>query len=119
MNLPYQTASFLFTLAKSTDILYHKRMTPLMLSYTAARQNLSGAIRTCVDDSLPVIITSRGRKVVMIPYDEWESEQETQHILSNPIGITHVREGIAQIQRGETTPMTKDDILKLINNNEA
>lgn len=94
-------------------------MTPLMLSYTAARQNLADTIRTCVDDSLPIIISSRGRKVVMIPYDEWESEQETQHILSNQEGSAHVREGIAQIERGETIPMTKDDILNLINDNDA
>lgn len=104
---------------KCTEYLYYSCMTPLILSYTDARQNLSAAIRTCLDDSLPVIINSKGRKVVMIPYDEWESEQETQYILSNKESLAHVKKGISQIERGETTPMSGDDILKLIKSHDA
>lgn len=84
------------------------------VSYSSARQNLAKLMNTCVGDSQPILIKGRKASVVMIPYDDWRSEQETAYILSNPELAAHVREGLAQAERGETVPVTHDDIRKLL-----
>lgn len=61
-----------------------------MLSYTAARQNLTKVMKECVEDSVPIIISSRKNKVVMVPYDDWASEQETRYLLENPAMAAHL-----------------------------
>lgn len=70
--------------------MYNNAMTPVTISYTAARQNLTKVMRECVEDSIPVIITSRKNKVVMVPYDDWASEQETRYLLENPVMAAHL-----------------------------
>lgn len=91
-------------------ILYNSVMHAETVSYSAARQNLAKLMNTCVEDSQPILIKGRKASVVMVPYDDWRAEQETSHILSDPELASHVREGLAQAQRGETIPMTLEQL---------
>lgn len=94
-------------------------MVPVSLSYSKARQNLASAIKTCVDDSTPVLITSRQRKVVMMSLDEWESWQETVLQLSSPANVRHLNESLEQKRRGETVVMTPQELAAFMQDNEA
>ena len=76
-------------------------MVPTVVSYSKARQNLASLMKECVDDSQPVVITSRWRKVVMVPYDDWASEEETRYLLDNPVNRKYLLESLEQAKRGE------------------
>ncbi|OCA02586.1 type II toxin-antitoxin system Phd/YefM family antitoxin [Akkermansia glycaniphila] len=93
-------------------------MTPLCLSYSEARQNLSQTIKTCVDDSTPVIIRSRQREVVMIPREEWESWMETMHQLDAPANVRHLERSLEERNRGESVVMSADDLKKFMSSTE-
>lgn len=110
---------FFFALDKSTVLLYAVCMVPVALSYSQARQNLASAIKTCVDDSTPVIISSRQRKVVMMALDEWEAWQETMLQLSSPANVRHLNESLEQKQRGETVVMTPGELVAFMQDDEA
>ncbi len=58
-------------------------------------------MRRCVDDCTPVVITSKQRKVVMLPYDEWEAELETWHQKDSPANVAHLNRSIEEIEKGE------------------
>lgn len=72
-----------------------------MLSYTAARQNLTKVMKECVEDSVPIIISSRKNKVVMVPYDDWASEQETRYLLENPAMAAHLAASLKSAEEGD------------------
>ncbi len=83
---------------------------PITMSYTEARQNLASAMRRCVDDCSPVIITSKQRKVVMLPYDEWEAELETRHQKDTPANVEHLKRSIEEIERGEVVSVSMEGL---------
>ena len=93
-------------------------MKPLTLSYSEARQNLAGTIKTCVDDSTPVIIKSRQREVVMIPLEEWESWMETMHQLDTPANVRHLSQSLEEKIHGETVVMSADDLMSFMNSSD-
>lgn len=80
------------------------------LSYSQARQQLASVIQSCVDDSTPVLIKSRHREVVMMSRADWDSWQETIHLLSSPANVRHLEESLQQKQRGETVVMSPEEL---------
>jgi len=61
------------------------------------KQNLNSLIEQVVSDLEPTIICSKGgRKVVIMPLDEFNSWQETIYLLSNPANAEHLRKSIKQ-----------------------
>ncbi len=81
--------------------MYNRGMNPTVVSYSKARQNLASLMKECVDDSQPVVITSRRGSVVMLPYDDWASEEETRYLLDNPVNREHLLKSLEQANRGE------------------
>ena len=74
-----------------------------VMSYSEARKNLKSVMDSVVDDCEETIITRRnGEAVVMISLAEWNSIKETKYLLSSPENARRLREGIAQLDRGET-----------------
>ena len=74
-----------------------------VMSYSEARKNLKSVMDSVVDDCEETIITRRnGEAVVMISLAEWNSIKETEYLLSSPENARRLREGIAQLDRGET-----------------
>lgn len=101
----------MFWLAKRTILLYILCMTPpITMSYSEARQNLTAVMRHCVDDCTPVVITSKHRKVVVLPYDEWEAELETWHQKDSPANVAHLNQSIAEVEQGEVVSVSIADL---------
>lgn len=94
-------------------------MIPVTLSYSQARQNLAAAIKTCVDDSTPVVISSRQKKVVMMSLSDWESWQETMHILSSQANVEHLNRSREEKERGETVVMRPEELVAFMESDEA
>lgn len=83
---------------------------PITMTYSEARRNLTSAMRRCVDDCTPVVITSKQRKVVMLPYEEWEAELETWHQKDSPANVAHLNESIAEIEKGEVVRVSIESL---------
>jgi antitoxin YefM len=72
------------------------------ISYTAARENLAATMQKVCDDRAPVIITrNRDQAVVMISLEEYESLEETAHLLSSPANARRLIESVAELRAGK------------------
>ena len=71
------------------------------ITYTAARENLASTMnRVCLDRD-PVIITrKRDQSVVMISLDDYESLEETAHLLRSPANAKRLMESIEAAESG-------------------
>ena len=72
------------------------------ITYTAARQNLASTIEQVCDDRNPVIITkNRDQSVVMVSLEEFESLEETAHLLRSPINAKRLTDSILELNSGK------------------
>jgi antitoxin YefM len=72
------------------------------ITYTAARENLAATINRVCEDNAPVIITrNRDQSVVMLSLAEYESLQETAHLLRSPANAKRLLDSIDAIKRGK------------------
>jgi antitoxin YefM len=72
------------------------------ISYTAARENLAATMQKVCDDRAPIIITrNRDQAVVMISLEEYESLEETAHLLSSPANARRLLESVAELKAGK------------------
>ncbi len=89
-------------------------MTTKTISSTEARKTFYGLMREVVDDAVPIVVRNRGREnVVMMPESEFNALQETLYLLSGHNG-EHLRESEEQLRRGETTPVTLEEIERML-----
>ncbi|WP_310601011.1 type II toxin-antitoxin system prevent-host-death family antitoxin [Desulfobulbus sp.] len=81
------------------------------ISYSEARKNLASLMESVCDDSDVVVITRRkARPVVLMSLDEYNSIQETAHLLRNPANAERLLESIAELQQGKALPRALADI---------
>jgi antitoxin YefM len=72
------------------------------ITYTAARENLAATINHVCEDHAPVIITrNRDQSVVMLSLAEYESLEETAHLLRSPENAKRLLRSIDQLERGK------------------
>jgi len=72
------------------------------ITYTAARENLAATMDKVCDDRRPVIITrNRDQAVVMISLEEYESLEETAHLLRSPANARRLLESIHALESGK------------------
>lgn len=72
------------------------------LSVSETRANLKAVLDRVVADKAPVqIVRPKGEGVVMISQSEWESMEETLHLLASPANAKRLMEGIARLDAGE------------------
>ena len=72
------------------------------VSYTALRQNLKKHLDKVCDDRAPLVVTRRnGEPVVVLALSEYESLEETLHLLSNPANAERLLRSIAQAEAGQ------------------
>jgi antitoxin YefM len=72
------------------------------ISYTAARENLAATMQKVCDDRAPIIITrNRDQAVVMISLEEYESLEETAHLLSSPANARRLLDSVAELKGGK------------------
>jgi antitoxin YefM len=72
------------------------------VSYTELRQNLKKHLDKVCGDRAALVVTRRnGDAVVMLALSEYESLEETLHLLSDPANAEHLRRSMAQAEAGE------------------
>ena len=72
------------------------------ITYTAARENLASTINQVCEDNSPVIITrNRDQAVVMLSLAEYESLEETAHLLRSPANAKRLLDSIDAIKSGK------------------
>lgn len=71
------------------------------ITYTEARENLANTMNRVCEDNAPVTITrNRDQAVVMLSLAEYESLQETAHLLRSPANAKRLLDSIDAIKRG-------------------
>ncbi|HHV7521238.1 TPA: type II toxin-antitoxin system Phd/YefM family antitoxin [Burkholderia orbicola] len=74
-----------------------------ILTFSEARAGFKQALDTVCRDHEPMVITrQRGEHVVMISLDDYNSMQETLHLLGTPANADRLRQSIAQFKAGKT-----------------
>jgi len=72
------------------------------ITYTAARENLASTINRVCEDHVPIVITkNRDQVVVMLSLEEYESLQETAHLLRSPANAKRLIEAVDALERGK------------------
>lgn len=73
------------------------------ITYSSARGNLLRVMEQVCDDYNPVVITrQKGRSVVVMSLDEYESIMETLYLLGSPKNAARLAESIAEVNAGKT-----------------
>jgi antitoxin YefM len=72
-----------------------------IVTYSETRANLKAIMDRCVNDHTPIAITrQRGKPVVMVALDDWNSMEETLYLLSSPNNAKRLMESIADANAG-------------------
>jgi antitoxin YefM len=72
------------------------------ITYTAARENLASTMDQVCRDRAPVIITrNRDQSVVMLSLEEFESLEETAHLLRSPVNAKRLLASIESLENGK------------------
>lgn len=72
------------------------------ITYTAARENLASTINRVCEDNAPVVITrNRNQSVVMLSLSEYESLEETAHLLRSPENAKRLLRSIESLESGK------------------
>lgn len=78
------------------------------VSYSELRQKLKAHMDQVCADHAPLLVTRQnGEPVVMISLAEYESLEETLHLLSDPVNAEHLLKSIAQ---GEAEHLVEHEI---------
>ncbi|WP_300796335.1 type II toxin-antitoxin system Phd/YefM family antitoxin [uncultured Bacteroides sp.] len=89
------------------------------VSYTDLKANLKSYIDAVVDDYDTVIIKrGKGKGVVMISLDEYNSLKETEYIMSSPDTMEAIHKGEENIKNGNSISQNEgesiDDFLRRV-----
>ncbi|MEE4608985.1 MAG: type II toxin-antitoxin system prevent-host-death family antitoxin [Desulfobacteraceae bacterium] len=72
------------------------------ISYTAARQNLAKTMEKVCRDRTPVIVTRKASgSVVIMSLEDYESLEETAHLLRSPENARRLMASIDQLEKGK------------------
>ncbi|MGL5079649.1 MAG: type II toxin-antitoxin system Phd/YefM family antitoxin [Waterburya sp.] len=71
------------------------------INYTEFRQNLASYLNKVEDDRIPLIVSrSNGRKVVIMSYDDYQTNEATLHLMSSQENIKVLNEAIFELESG-------------------
>lgn len=72
------------------------------MTYSAVRGNLSKTMDRVCDDHVPVIITRKtARPVIMISLEDYQALEETAYLLRSPKNAQRLLESIKQLEEGK------------------
>ena len=72
------------------------------ITLKSAKRNLPKLVEQVLADAeARIVVTDAGQQVVVMPLDEFNSWQETLHLLSNPANAAHLRRSMAEAQSGQ------------------
>lgn len=73
-----------------------------VLSYTKARQRFAEIMKTANADHTPVHVTQKsGDDVVIMSKTDFDSIEETMHLLSSPANAQRLNESILELETGK------------------
>ncbi len=73
-----------------------------VLSFTDARANLKSVMDKVVRDRTQVVVTrQKAEAVVIVSLEDWNSIEETLHLLSSPRNAERLRRSVAQLNEGK------------------
>ena len=76
-----------------------------ILTFTEARAGFKTVMDTVCRDHTPTVITRvNGEHIVMLSLNDFNSMQETMHLLSSAKNASRLMESISQLRAGQTTP---------------
>ena len=64
----------------------------------------------CEDHETLIVHRPGGKSVVMMSLDEYNSQKETEYLLSSPKNAEHLMESIKQSKNGETIKVTLEEL---------
>ncbi len=68
-----------------------------------ASKNLDNLIEEIIADAEPsILLTDKGKKAVLMSFDEFSSWQETLYLLSNPANAEHLHRSVEEAKEGKT-----------------
>ena len=74
------------------------------LTYTYTRKHFSDVMRLVNDDHVPVIVTDKhGKHVVIISLEDYQSLEETAYLLRNQTGAQRLLESVEELRKGGGT----------------
>src|SRR3954447_21944521 len=80
------------------------------VTYSDLRQNLATVMDEVNDSHAPLLVTRQNaRPVVMLSQDEYESMEETLHLMSSSCNVARINEAIAEIDAGNVVEIDWDD----------
>ena len=72
------------------------------ISYTALRQNLSSVLDKIEDDHIVFKISRKNHNnVIMMMEEDYNSMEETLHLLSSSANVAHIQQSITEAENGE------------------
>ena len=94
---------------------YHKEENATVaISASEARSRLFPLIQQVNDDHLPVRINSKGGDAVLMSADDFDSWQETIHLLRSPANARRLMEAVARDKSGgDTVEKTMEELQAL------
>mgnify|MGYP000923203081 CR=1 FL=1 len=73
-----------------------------VLPISEVRANFKAVVDAVIEDCEPVVVSRQGGKaVVMVSLDDWNSIEETLHLLSTRANAEWLRDSVAELNRGE------------------
>lgn len=73
-----------------------------VMTYSEARARLKDVMDRVVDDHTHVVVTrQKAEPVVMVSLSEWNSMEDTMHLLSSPANAGRLRKSIRQLDAGK------------------
>lgn len=68
------------------------------------RQNLASHLDEVADSRAPLVVTrGKGKSVVVLSQEEYDSMVETLHLLASPVNAERLRASIAELDAGQGT----------------
>jgi antitoxin YefM len=84
------------------------------VNYTELRDKLKSNLdMVCEDNETLIVYRPKGKSVVMMSLDEYNSQKETEYLLSSPKNAEHLLESIRQLENGETITVTMEELKSL------
>ncbi len=88
----------------------HKTVTMTTLSYTHTRNHLAKVLELAEENHEPIIVTRSGKNPsVIMSMEEFESLQETLHLLSSPQNALRMQKSLADYEAGN---FVKGDLIE-------
>lgn len=73
----------------------------MSITASEARKNLFRLMEQVNEDRTPIEITSRRGDAVLISRADYDSLEETAHLLRSPANARHLQESLAQAEAGD------------------